>query len=231
MAGKGKSWIKLYRSLDDSEVLDDAELLRLWIVLLIRANWKKKKLNVGITLQPGQLVVSLSRLAERFKCNKTTIKRRLKRLQVAQQIVSETQRGCTVVTICNWQTYQGDDEQACNADATPTQLSRNSDATLTQPEEEGKKERRKEDTSGSRRIFVPPSAEEADQYAESIGYALDGEKFVASYEAKGWVVGKAKMKDWRAAVRNWKANGWGKREGTGCRALTPAELAAWTPHG
>ncbi|MGB8296389.1 MAG: hypothetical protein WCG85_13260, partial [Polyangia bacterium] len=29
-----------------------------------------------------------------------------------------------------------------------------------------------------------------------------------SYAQKGWTVGRNKMKDWHAAVRNWKANGW-----------------------
>ena len=32
------------------------------------------------------------------------------------------------------------------------------------------------------------------------------EKFVNFYEAKGWQIGKNKMKDWKAAVRTWKSN-------------------------
>lgn len=31
----------------------------------------------------------------------------------------------------------------------------------------------------------------------------EGIKFHAFYESKGWVVGKSKMKDWKAAVRGW----------------------------
>jgi phage replication O-like protein O len=31
----------------------------------------------------------------------------------------------------------------------------------------------------------------------------EGEKFFDFYESKGWFVGKNKMKDWKAAVRNW----------------------------
>ena len=27
------------------------------------------------------------------------------------------------------------------------------------------------------------------------------------YESKGWIVGKAPMKDWKAAVRTWEKNG------------------------
>lgn len=52
--------------------------------------------------------------------------------------------------------------------------------------------------------FTPPSPLEAADYATSIGFSLDGEQFCAFYQAKGWVVGRSPMRDWRAAVRTWK---------------------------
>ncbi len=52
--------------------------------------------------------------------------------------------------------------------------------------------------------FQKPTAGEVTKYAASIGFVLDGEYFVSSYEAKGWMIGKNKMRDWRAAVRTWK---------------------------
>jgi len=52
--------------------------------------------------------------------------------------------------------------------------------------------------------FQRPSAQEVHEYAESIGFQLDGQRFVDFYEAKGWMVGKNKMRNWRAAVRTWK---------------------------
>ena len=33
---------------------------------------------------------------------------------------------------------------------------------------------------------------------------VDPEKFVDFYAAKGWMIGKNKMKDWKAAVRTWE---------------------------
>ncbi|HIJ71892.1 MAG TPA: hypothetical protein HPP87_11090, partial [Planctomycetes bacterium] len=53
--------------------------------------------------------------------------------------------------------------------------------------------------------FQRPSADEVSKYAESIGFELDGSRFVDFYEAKGWMVGKNRMRNWRAAVRTWKA--------------------------
>lgn len=58
--------------------------------------------------------------------------------------------------------------------------------------------------------FIPPTVKEVEEYGASIGYAISGEKFVYSYEQKGWRVGKNKMVSWKAAIRNWKVNGWGK---------------------
>ena len=58
---------------------------------------------------------------------------------------------------------------------------------------------------------VPPSPDAVTAYSASIGYALDGQKWCDAYEMKGWLVsGKTKMKDWKAAVRNWKASGYGQ---------------------
>ena len=51
--------------------------------------------------------------------------------------------------------------------------------------------------------FVPPTVEEVEEYCNSNGYWVDAQQFCDFYEAKGWMVGSNKMKDWRAAVRNW----------------------------
>lgn len=53
-------------------------------------------------------------------------------------------------------------------------------------------------------IFQKPTAGEVAEYALSIGYHTDGQDFIDHYESNGWLVGKNKMKDWRATVRTWK---------------------------
>jgi|SRR5215831_16860717 len=49
-----------------------------------------------------------------------------------------------------------------------------------------------------------PTASELREYANSIRFDLDAQAFIDHYEANGWRVGRVPMKDWRAAVRNWK---------------------------
>ena len=52
--------------------------------------------------------------------------------------------------------------------------------------------------------FVQPSIEEVQQYITEQGYHVDAERFVDYYTSNGWMVGKNKMKDWKAAVRTWE---------------------------
>lgn len=51
--------------------------------------------------------------------------------------------------------------------------------------------------------FIPPTVEEVRQYCIENNYSLDAQRFVDFYECKGWMVGKNKMKNWKAAVRTW----------------------------
>ena len=53
--------------------------------------------------------------------------------------------------------------------------------------------------------FVPPSVEEVRAYCQERGNGIDPEGFVDFYAARGWVVGKTPMKDWKAAVRTWES--------------------------
>lgn len=54
--------------------------------------------------------------------------------------------------------------------------------------------------------FVPPSVEEVEQYCFERNNNVDAQSFIDFYESKGWMIGKNKMKDWKAAVRTWERN-------------------------
>ena len=57
--------------------------------------------------------------------------------------------------------------------------------------------------AAKRAAFVAPSPQEVKDYISEKGYTVDAQRFIDFYEAKGWMIGKNKMKDWRAAVRTW----------------------------
>jgi hypothetical protein len=75
------------------------------------------------------------------------------------------------------------------------------EATLeaNEPKESKGKERK------DKKRFEKPTAQQVAEYAKSILYNVDGQSFLDFYESKGWLIGKSPMKDWKAAVRNWKA--------------------------
>ena len=55
--------------------------------------------------------------------------------------------------------------------------------------------------------FKKPTLEELTEYLQQLQIKdFTAEKFFDYYESKGWLVGRHKMKDWKAAVRTWKNN-------------------------
>lgn len=73
---------------------------------------------------------------------------------------------------------------------------------------------KKKDTSVSKEKasrFIPPTLEDIKAYCEEKGYKLDYNRFIDYYTSNGWMVGKNKMKDWRACVRNWA-----RKDSSGC---------------
>lgn len=55
----------------------------------------------------------------------------------------------------------------------------------------------------NKKTFTPPSVSDVSDYCTLNGYGIDPESFVDFYASKGWMVGKNKMKDWKASVRTW----------------------------
>ena len=58
--------------------------------------------------------------------------------------------------------------------------------------------------------FTVPSIEDVKAYCEERKNNVDPERFINYYTANGWKVGKNPMKDWKAAVRSWERNDFGK---------------------
>ena len=61
--------------------------------------------------------------------------------------------------------------------------------------------------------FTPPTQEDVSIYCSENNYQVDAQRFIDFYESKGWMVGKNKMKDWKASVRTWVSKDKPKRSG------------------
>ena len=106
------------------------------------------------------------------------------------------------------------DNQAVNANAMQMQSKSNAIREDKRREEEIREDKIREDkiredknnvegvkTRQSR--FAPPLLSEVKNLIEKNNYQVDAERFHDFYTSKNWMVGKNKMKDWHAAVRNW----------------------------
>lgn len=58
--------------------------------------------------------------------------------------------------------------------------------------------------------FVKPTLVEVQEYCKERNNNIDAQYFIDYYESNGWKVGKNAMKDWKAAVRTWEKNDFGK---------------------
>ena len=102
----------------------------------------------------------------------------------------------------------GNGGKSSSSDASKAESKRPSEE---EEEEEVGRGIKEEGKAGAAR-FRAPSPEEVAEYASAyaaskgIDLALtdfDPERFVDFYAQKGWMVGKSRMKDWKASVRNW----------------------------
>lgn len=81
---------------------------------------------------------------------------------------------------------------ACKCSRNPIQSESNSES------------KKKKTAREARRSFVPPTVEEVESYCRERKNGISGQSFVDFYTSKNWKIGKDKMADWEAAVRNWE---------------------------
>lgn len=92
---------------------------------------------------------------------------------------------------------------------------------------ESKSKRESKSKSESKNIgrFTPPTTSEVKAYCQIRNNGINPEAFVDYYESKGWMIGKNKMKDWKAAVRTWEQRAT-PEEKSGKKTFDTSELDA-----
>jgi len=61
---------------------------------------------------------------------------------------------------------------------------------------------------------IPPQISEVISYCKDRHNGIDPHKWFDHYEARGWMIGHNRMKDWKAAIRTWEKNDFGDRKVT-----------------
>ncbi len=107
-------WIKIQRDITRHWLAQDMERLGRWLDLLCLANYEDGRVLVGsniIELKRGQLAVSFSFLAERWKCSKSTAAKFIELLESDKMVERNTERKATILTICNYDSYQQKEDE------------------------------------------------------------------------------------------------------------------------
>jgi DNA-binding transcriptional MerR regulator len=183
-------WIKIHRKFLEWEWFNKSETVHLFIYMLLKANHKNGKWQ-GIEVKRGQFISSLGNISNATGISIQTIRTILKKLEKTNEIELKSTSQFTIVTICKYECYQDENDEA-NKPLTNNQQTTNKQLTTNKND---KKERM---------LFIVPSLQEVSDYCQERNNNVDSQKFFDFYESKGWMVGKNKMKDWKAAVRTWE---------------------------
>ena len=179
-------WIKIHRQILDWEWYSDTNSFRLFMHLILRANHKEKKFK-GLILNAGSVVTSRDILAIEIGLSVQQIRTALNKLKSTNEITIKSSSQGTLIQIVNYSKYQ-----VSTSESTNEQPINNHQTTTNN------------NVNKERNIFIPPTFEQVSCYCAERKNNVDASKFFNFYESKGWMVGKNKMKDWKASVRTWE---------------------------
>lgn len=98
-------WIKTYRKLLEWEHYRNGNVVRLFLHLLLMANVEDKEWK-GVTIKRGQLVTSVSKLANELGLTINQIRTSKTTLKNSGEITVKTTNKFSVITICKFESYQ-----------------------------------------------------------------------------------------------------------------------------
>ena len=188
-------YIKIHRGMLEWGWYSDANTMRVFMDILLNTNYEDRE-YLGYTIKKGQCVIGRKKLAQRLGISERSVRTALEHLKMTKEITIKTTNKFSIVTVENWDKYQA------REDVDDQQPTSNRPTTDQQPTT-SKKERKKE---GKNNIFIPPTVDEVRAYCKERKNNINAEEFCDFYSSKGWMVGKNKMKDWKASVRTWERN-------------------------
>jgi hypothetical protein len=103
-------WIKLHKRFDDWEWRKKPEFVSVFVFLLIKANYDEGKFE-GFTINRGQLVTSIENIAKATGVSIQTVRTILGKFQKSGEILLKSTNKFSIITLCNYETYQGENLQ------------------------------------------------------------------------------------------------------------------------
>ena len=112
-----RGYLKLWRRSLDCECFHNPELWRLWSWCLMKTSYKPRfvpfitgKGKLSVKVEAGQFIFGRNKAAEFLGDSPSTVWKRMKKLELLQNITIQSNKQYSIVTICNWEEYQEDDD-------------------------------------------------------------------------------------------------------------------------
>ena len=102
----GDGWIKMFRRFLEWEWYDQTSMVRLFLHLLLKANYEDKKWH-GIVIKRGQLVTSFANLSAETGLSLQVVRSCLDKLQSTGEVNKQSTSQYTIITVCKYDKYQG----------------------------------------------------------------------------------------------------------------------------
>jgi DNA replication protein DnaD len=137
---KSQGWIKVFRDILDHWIWQDPMAFRCWMFIILKANHSDKKIIFDgslITIRRGQLLTSIRKLSDEIGCSKDKMRKILETLISDNMISVKTTHRGTLLTVINYEKFQGsrDTEQYAEQYAEQyTERSQNSTQNLPKQE-------------------------------------------------------------------------------------------------
>lgn len=100
-----RGFIKLQRKIVDWEWYSDPNTLRLFIHLLLTANYEVQRWQ-GLEILPGQILTGRIKLTQELNLSEQKIRTALNKLKSTNEITVKTTSRFSIITICKWLDYQ-----------------------------------------------------------------------------------------------------------------------------
>lgn len=223
---KTTGFITLQRQIQDWQWYRHPHTAFLFIHLLLSANYVDGQFN-GMTIRRGQLVTSVPRLSTDTGLSIQQTKTALAHLRLTGEITDESTNQYRVITVVKYNQYQKLTDKISNDQPTTNRqnLQRlTDDSSNDQPQYNNnnnitinKKTINQDYVGKTAQRFIPPTKQEIDIFCLENGLSIDVDYFYDHYASNGWMVGKNKMKDWQATVRNWAR----RDKGSGSAPVSP----------
>ena len=207
-------WIRLDRALLDhmiwSAKYEPFTKGQAWVDILLNANYKRSFFFVRgakVSLERGQLGWSQVTMAGRWGWSRKKVNLFLKTLEEEQMVTLQTTQQTTVITICNYSKYQDLDSEATQQTTQQKPNRRPNRGRTDDPTDDLQLNNITSKQGNKRRGFTAPTLAEVNSYLSEKGCKDQkiGAAFLNYFESVGWMRGNTKMRDWKAAARNWYA--------------------------